>query len=108
MQTTEKCLLMYRTTLRQLLSDCGVPSNPGIDDVWILEKIVEKIKSKNKHELNRFEPCTFGDGGYYYHDGADRAICSCGWKSAAVQRNKTALVALWKAHCELSLNIQAV
>src|SRR5262245_26795712 len=102
MQTVEECLLMYRQTLRQLLHDCGIPSNPGVEDQWILDRIREKIKSKNNHELVRFEPCTFGDGGFYYHDAADRAICSCGWKSAAVQHDKTALIGLWKAHCELS------
>jgi len=52
----------------------------------------------DKHELIRFEPCTFGDGGFYYHDGADRAICSCGWKSAAIQSDKQALISLWKIH----------
>ncbi len=67
------------------------------------KKTVEKPK-KIKHELVEFRPCTSGDGGFYYHNGADRAICSCGWKSAAVQRDKTALVALWKAHCELPQN----
>lgn len=57
--------------------------------------------SKN-HELKHFQPCTFGDGGFYYHDGADRAVCSCGWKSAAVQRDKLSLIALWKIHAESS------
>lgn len=55
-------------------------------------------EEKTRHELIAFRPCTFGDGGYYYHDGADRAICSCKWKSAAVQRNQQALIALWKIH----------
>lgn len=57
---------------------------------------------KIKHELVEFRACTFGDGGFYYHDGADRAVCSCGWKSAAAQRDKTALVALWKIHKDSS------
>lgn len=57
-------------------------------------------KEKEPHELVELRACAFGDGGFYYHDGADRAICSCGWESTAVQRDKTALVALWKAHCE--------
>ena len=51
-----------------------------------------------QHELSHFSKCTFGGGGLYYHDGADRAICSCGWKSAAVQCNKRALIALWEIH----------
>lgn len=60
-----------------------------------------KTQAKERqHELVEFQPCTFGDGGFYYHDGADRAICSCGWESAAVQRDKVALVELWKAHRE--------
>ncbi len=61
-----------------------------------------KVVAEQKHELLEFRACTFGDSGYYYHDGADRAICSCGWKSAAIQRDKTALVALWKAHTKRS------
>lgn len=55
---------------------------------------------KKEHELEEFRPCTHGDGGFYYHDGADRAICSCGWESAAIQRDKVALIALWKVHKE--------
>lgn len=62
----------------------------------------EKEQAIKQHELVGFRECTFGDGGFYYHDGADRAICSCGWKSVAVQRDKTALVALWKIHVELA------
>jgi hypothetical protein len=53
---------------------------------------------KDTHELARFQACTFGDGGFYYHDGADRAVCSCGWVSAAVQRDKPTLVALFRIH----------
>ena len=51
-----------------------------------------------QHELVRLRACTFGDGGFYYHDGADRAVCSCGWLSAAIQRDKPALIALWEIH----------
>ena len=54
--------------------------------------------SANKHELACFQACTFGDGDFYYHDGADRAVCSCGWKSAAIQRDKRALIALFEVH----------
>lgn len=58
-----------------------------------------KVKSATtvKHELAYFDPCTFGDGGFYYHDGADRAVCTCGWKSAA-SRDQKALVALFDLH----------
>ena len=55
---------------------------------------------KVEHEFVGFKECTFGDGGFYYHDGADRALCSCGWKSAPVQGDKTALVMLWEAHAK--------
>ena len=58
------------------------------------------MATQKQHELVEFRACAFGDGGFYYHDGADRAICSCGWESAAVQRDKTALVAIWKIHQE--------
>lgn len=54
------------------------------------------------HNLDYFKPCSFGDGGFMYHDGADRAVCSCGWKSAAIQRDKKALIALWEAHVRLA------
>lgn len=49
------------------------------------------------HELTEFRACTFGDGGHYYHEGFDRAVCRCGWVSAP-SRNHEALVALWKIH----------
>ena len=57
------------------------------------------VATKVTHALTRFQPCTFGDGGYYYHDGYDRAVCSCGWTSAP-SRNHDALVSLWKVHRE--------
>jgi hypothetical protein len=57
-------------------------------------------KSKRiRHELALFKMCTFGDGGFYYHDGANRAVCSCGWISAASQ-DKSALVALFEVHAK--------
>ena len=59
--------------------------------------IAEHVGVKTKHELTGFAMCTFGDGGYYYHDGFDRATCSCGWKSAP-SRDHKALVALWDIH----------
>lgn len=51
------------------------------------------------HEIDCFKACTFGDGGFYYHDNADRAVCSCGWTSAASQ-DKSALVAMHTAHAQ--------
>lgn len=50
------------------------------------------------HELSRFQKCSGGDAGFYWADGADRVVCSCGWTSAAIQRDKKALVALWGIH----------
>ena len=38
--------------------------------------------------------------GYHWPDGADRAVCSCGWISAAIQRDKPALIALWEVHAK--------
>lgn len=61
------------------------------------------MATKEPHELVEFRACVFGDGGFFYHDGADRAVCSCGWKSAAVQHDKKALIELWKAHREVIL-----
>ena len=57
-----------------------------------------------QHELLCFQMCTFGDGGYYYHDNADRAVCACGWISAPIQNDKSALILLWKAHAEMATN----
>ena len=47
MQSMEECLLMYRRALRQLMADCGIASNPGVDDEWILEQ-VQKLIPKSK------------------------------------------------------------
>lgn len=43
METFEKCLLKYRTRLRQILAGAGVASNPGVEDDWILDRIAELI-----------------------------------------------------------------
>ncbi len=66
-------------------------SNPSLGSTY------KTRGTKMRHELTKFKPCTFGDGGFYYHDNADRAVCSCGWISAASQ-DKTALVALFEIH----------
>lgn len=66
--------------------------------------MTEKAAVKeDEHELVGFRACTFGNGGFFYHDGADRAICSCEWKSAAVQRGKIAPIELWKIHREAAI-----
>lgn len=44
MQSIEECLLMYRHTLRRLLFEAGIPSNPGVTDDWILEEISKLVK----------------------------------------------------------------
>lgn len=54
-----------------------------------------------EHELSRFVRCSFGDGGYYNADNAHRAVCSCGWTSAA-STDKRALVDLWRIHSRTS------
>jgi hypothetical protein len=56
------------------------------------------VAQLEQHELLEFKPCSFGDGGFYWPDGADRAVCSCGWRSAAIQRDKQALIRLWEIH----------
>jgi hypothetical protein len=43
MQTLEECLLMYRHRLRTALYKAGVPSNPGVTDEWILDRVDELI-----------------------------------------------------------------
>jgi hypothetical protein len=57
----------------------------------------------SNHEVTSFQPCTFGDGGFYYHDNADRIVCSCGWRSAPVVRDRKALVALFEVHARLAM-----
>ena len=49
------------------------------------------------HELVVFDKCSLLNSGYSYHEGYDRAVCACGWKSAASKDHK-ALVALWEIH----------
>ncbi len=48
METTEECLLKYRRKLRQLLADCGVASNPGVTDDWILVKTSQLINDAKR------------------------------------------------------------
>lgn len=50
-----------------------------------------------RHELVKFDPCTMGDGGHSWREGYDRAVCSCGWRSAP-SKNHKALAALWEIH----------
>jgi len=52
MQSFEERLLMYRKTLRELLYKCGIPSNPAVEDNWILDRLAEQI-SKLKNERER-------------------------------------------------------
>lgn len=56
-------------------------------------------KAPPVHELSHFKYCAFGDGGFYYHDNADRAVCTCGWTSAA-STDRRALVALFALHVQ--------
>jgi hypothetical protein len=55
-----------------------------------------------EHEITEFSPCTFGDGGHYFAEGFDRALCRSGWRSAPSKDHK-ALVALWEIHQRTSL-----
>lgn len=50
-----------------------------------------------KHELIRFDQCTLFNSQHAYSHGYDRALCSCGWRSAP-SRNQKALVALFEVH----------
>ncbi|MEQ1499851.1 MAG: hypothetical protein ABL917_00570 [Parcubacteria group bacterium] len=47
METTEDLLLKYRQVLRNALANAGVPSNPAVDDDWILEEINKKVTGKS-------------------------------------------------------------
>lgn len=46
MQTFAECLLMYRQRLRQILWEAGVPSNPAVDDSWILDRVKELFSKR--------------------------------------------------------------
>lgn len=48
MQTTEECLLSYRSTLRSLLNEFGVASNPAVDDDWILGQVSQLVRNGNR------------------------------------------------------------
>ena|SRR3989344_6719765 len=48
METFEECLLKYRQTLRQQLANCGVASNPGVTDDWILDQISQLLNRQQK------------------------------------------------------------
>ena len=43
MLSMEETVLLYRHALRNVLSQAGVPSNPGVDDEWILEQASLKL-----------------------------------------------------------------
>jgi hypothetical protein len=55
MQSIEECLLLYRHTLRRLLFEAGIPSNPGVTDDWILEEI-SKVVTLGINSFVRDEP----------------------------------------------------
>lgn len=50
-----------------------------------------------RHEMTGFEVCSLLNSGHAYSHGYDRAVCTCGWKSAA-SNDKQALISLWKIH----------
>lgn len=50
--SAEELVLKYRRQLRQLLYECGVRSNPAVDDNWILLKLRQLLR----HQLNKTEP----------------------------------------------------
>lgn len=53
------------------------------------------------HELKFFEECTLANSGIVWNHGFDKAVCTCGWKSAASKDHK-ALVSLWEIHLKNS------
>ena len=55
------------------------------------------------HEIAGFQKQSLSNSSYEWNDGYDCVICACGWKSAAVQRNKVVLVAMHTAHAERAL-----
>lgn len=58
-----------------------------------------------KHELQELQECSLGNtnGRYVWNDGYDRAICTCGWMSCPIKRDKKALIELFKIHVMVSL-----
>jgi len=58
-----------------------------------------------RHELACLEECSLANtnGQCIWNDGYDRAICTCGWKSCPIKRDKKALIELFKVHVMTSL-----
>lgn len=58
-----------------------------------------------KHELAEIQEQSLGNsnGQYVWNDGWDKAICSCGWKSCALKRDRKSLMELFKIHVLVSL-----
>lgn len=52
---------------------------------------------RSRHEILAFRACEFGDGGHYHGEGYNRAVCTCGWKSAP-STDIQGLVALFTLH----------
>lgn len=50
-----------------------------------------------KHDVVKFEECSLLNSDHAHAHGYSRAICSCGWKSAA-SPSHPALVALFELH----------
>lgn len=77
MQTLEESLLMYRQALLQVLAEAGVPSNPSVDDEWILNQISIKLSGKSIRWIvcqdcyRRFP----GEGSFFIHYSQYRGCC---------------------------------
>ena len=52
----------------------------------------------DQHEIAGFQEQKLSNSPCVWNDGYDRVVCTCGWTSVAVQRNKVALVAMHTAH----------
>jgi len=52
---------------------------------------------KKEHELIHFRECNLCQDNLIWNDGYDKAVCSCGWESAASKKQKV-LVALFEIH----------
>ncbi len=54
-QTAEELILMYRHTMRRMLYAKGVPSNPGVDDEWILDETARLLGLPPQDKSNPFD-----------------------------------------------------
>lgn len=57
-----------------------------------------------KHEIVQFEQCTHYNSEFSYSQGYDRAVCTCGWKSAPARGENR--IAMHTAHAQREIALE--